>query len=627
MWRVVVVVGVLLSLLVVGAGVGEVSWLVSPVPERVVAGQPVVYRVAVFRLDSGDTFFVQCRYAVYRVSDGVFFGFGGFSGEPAVHTFVFSEPGTYVVEVRCAAATDVRTMRHTVTVDPLTVQAGPVPFGRPGSVVVELPYPWTGPGLVYVNGEPRAVEFTDGRAAVSVDGNETLAPISIEVVVNGARARAVVPVVPPEVRLEAPEVAHVGTTVPVVVALRDERGPVKARVPFTVTCYNCLVDGRRESVVFAWDPFNVTVTGVGAVNVTARAVLAGTPVQANATITGLDVEVDVDVGVEARPGHAELTVRVATMPPIKANVTVLVDGAAVYEGEVDGSAVLRAERGLSPGGHEASVIVGYYGVTRVYNYTFTVPRHPVRVSAPEAIHAGDELRLGDYWTAIKYTDGGHLLLLYYFPGNSTHAPTEYCARVRVARPVLRIENGSLRGSGLAPGASILVYCNGSLHAEYKVEGGEAEYELPDGLCHAVYVHGSYTLVVRGGAGPVELPSCDAGAPCRLPAPALVAGRRVDAGEAVRLPAGTYSVVLLVDGARIPASLHVRPVSVEVLALDRGDRVDVYVRAPPHVRVKASLSDGRVVELGPGLHVLPGRPVDVWWDYGPVAYKLLVVVRG
>ena len=240
------------------------------------------------------------------------------------------------------------------------------------------------------------------------------------------------------------------------------------------------------------------------------------------------------------------------------------------------------------------------------------------------VYAGEELPVDGVW--YSYTVNGTLYVVVVYPERAVYA-------VDVVYPTVNLTEERVAVKGAAPGSRLTVYCeaNGSevVLVDYTATASEYELDLPPVGCasvRAVYRHGWYTLVVYANEPePVSLASkaCTAGEPCvpLEPSP-WIAGASIDGvpyepGETVRLAAGAHTVtVRLVDGHVVRLPLHVRPVTVLVVAWEnRAGGWEADVVAPDYAVVRVALSDGSVLDLPPGHYTLHARPVSAWWPYG------------
>ena len=622
------------------------EWLVTLTPDQPYIKQPITFKAYSYSSPLQQIYYVTCNLTLINATDVIWFKQA--SGAPAIYTFELDRAGSYSLKVYCSNEKGEQyTGFFSISVlFPEPNATYTAYWGRPVDITIRLPYKYTGEPIALVyQGMYYSGVLVDGVAEFS-NLPAIYKPEDVTVLLFGeARTFTVTPSVPSIVLEVAPN--PFVTEASVRTLLVDELGvvPVSHPVKYSVSG-GCVIEGAGF-VTNAW--YTVKSTNPRPLEPSACTISVSTTLwsgvvltaSVDATILPVNVTEATITYTNTTPWNYVLRAVVSLSHLQQGELSLYVDDVVVgtASGYYDRFEVTYAVE-FYPGLHKVHAVLKLKESSMTIGPLFLdIPRHPYKIQPPPStVYAGDKVTLTNaYWHA--YTPRNTtLVIVAYYPGDDYYAPAREMFVVRVIYPEITLTEQEIAVRHAAPGSNIKVYCvNGNekkLIAELYSIAENHSYSLPPADCdwvEAVYTYGSYVQVVRANEPePVKVLTtvCSAGAPCMLvePSPKIlrveIGSHVYKPGTSIALPAGHYTMkIYLADGHVLTVPVTVKEQKVEVIAyrIPGTSTWVVDVRGPSYATIKIGLSNGRVIEVGPGTYYLYQEPVSAYWDYGPVNF--------
>jgi len=626
-------------LLVAWAQFESASWIVSLTPQDPYIGQPVTFKAYSYSAVFQKIYSVTCLLTFRNDTDILWFARA--SGAPATYSFTISSGGTYALDVFCSDENGNQyATTYTISVRNPTPLITPTSYrwGRPLKLDIAVPYPYNNvPITILYRGTQYTATLINGRASVELP--PIYEPETVTVVLFGVQTSIDVTPTLPKVSLRAPTTIKNPKTVSVV--LEDDLGPLDVRWPVAFNISgSCTIEPRGAyytNTEYVVAPNRANPFAVETCNITASLVFwkGADPIQLSAVCEVLPVNV-----INASLWYINSTLQSYTFVAsaefdelINGSLVLYIDGVPVAS--VANTSMLFALSytvDLLPGLHTVSaVFISGTGTANVGAAVITVPLQ-YGTLPPNTVYAGEPIELPNAYWYIYKVNRSTLYVVAYYP----YGYTMY--KINIVYPTINLTEKELNIYNAAPGSTVKLFCgvNGERKfiAELHLSGTNVTWSIPFDCDYvvAVYTYKQYTEVVYANEPTtIEITSvCTAGELCVVVPThpkvlyAEVNGVTFRAGEAVRLPAGYYTVkVYTTDGLVIEHPLtvvHPRILVVTYREPGVGWRLKIY--GPSTAEISVALSDGRVIMLKPGEYVLYSEPVSAYWKYGKVDFVKL-----
>lgn len=653
---VALVAGVLLlvvSTLMVVRTQDSVEWIVSLVPTSLYIDQPAVFKAYAHDPVNLVMYHVRCNIVVTNATDIVLYD--RVEGSPAVKTYTFSSEGVYNFRAFCTSEVDpetVYTFSETVIVSYPTPTVEVTPrWSRSLNVTIKTPYPYTNYQVTVVYG---GAEYTallqNGVARFSLP--PIMKPETLVVVFLGREnAYHLVPELPRVEVVASADAVKAGSAFTVRVELVDDIGVINYTYPVRLTAVgDCLLPPPPHytnvtyNVQTIIEPFNWTCLIQAEVEPWSGAVVFGSKVIM--LVPQVIVRHEFTVA-NTTSWNYTFASAVELDYPANGTLTLYLNGEPVAESTgVTTVFTVNYSATLKPGVYVVRAVFRYLRSEFVVgDKTIVVPKYPYTIIPPDpVIYAGDDIVVpnADYY--VVYRNATIIVIRAVFPGNEEYERASEVFVIRVVYPRIELTETSVRIESGAPGSSLEVFCKLGNRTVKIVElylrtGNASTVFQPWIDCeyvYAVYRYKSYEqIMLANEPEPVVVltRTCRAGEPCLLLLPSTkIISARIGTvtyvpGEAVRLPAGVYTLtVYLTDGNVLEYTVYVSDVSVKVYAWFDGTAWRVRVEGPPWARVKITLASGLTLDVGVGTHVLFSEPVSAYWQYGRVEFVKYALVR-
>jgi len=612
---------------------GGQEWIVTLTPQNPYINQPITLKAYSYSPKLQRIYSVTCLLTLRNGTDVI--RFARASGAPLIYTFSIGSGGTYSLEVICndenenmyTATFSISVQYPTPTIIPISYR-----WGRPLKIDIIVPYQYNNtPITILYQGSRYTATLTNGRASVTLPA--IYKPETVSVVLFGVQTSIDITPTLPNLVLNVP--SNIKEPRSVSAVLEDDLGVLSVNWPVTFsTSGSCRIETQDTytNMEYKLMPNRVNPFTTELCNITATVVFwqGIDPVRESKICEVLPVNV-VNKSLQYINSSLWSYTFVASVEfdeAVSGSLILYLDGIPIAN-ITNTSRLFKAHytvEKLIPGLHTVNaVFVSGAGTLNIGAATFTVPLQLYATLPPNTVYAGERIELPNAYEYIYRADNSTVYVVAYYP----YGYTMY--KINIVYPTINLTEKELRIYNAAPGSTVKLYCgiNGEkkLVAELYVSETNMTWSIPFDCDYviAVYTYKQYTKVVYANEPiPIEVTStCVAGEPCVVvPAHPKVLYAEVNgvvfrAGEAVKLPAGYYTVkVYTVDGLVIERSLTVvQPKILAVAYREPGVGWHLKIYGPSTAEVSVALSDGRVIGLKPGEYVLYAEPVSVYWRYG------------